>query len=113
MTTRAVMPRDKRANLKFNEQTKRWDYRVRLIKPDGVLFTRAGSSVTEAAARAKRNDAYREFNGDLGAKRDKRKRQQADGLDNLRCWTERVLPVIKDDCAPTTFEAYTHSLENQ
>ncbi len=111
MKTKAVMPRDKRANLKFNATTNRWDYRVRLVKPDGSTFVRAGSAVTEAESREKRNAAYREFNNDLGSARDQKKRVRKEGND-LRSWTERVLPLIKDELAPTTFEAYNHSLDN-
>ena len=111
MKTKAVMPRDKRANLKFNDKTNRWDYRVRLVKPDGSNFVRAGSAVTEAESREKRNAAYREFNNDLGSARDHKKRIRKEGND-LRSWSERVLPLIKDDIAPTTFEAYNHSLDN-
>ncbi len=106
------MPRDKSANLRFNEKTKRWDYMVRLVRPDGSLFRRAGSAVTESESREKRNAAYREFNNDLGAAKAETKRKRREGGNDLRSWTERVLPIIKDDCAPTTFEAYQHSLEN-
>lgn len=106
------MPRDKHANLRFNEKTKRWDYLVRLVRPDGSLFRRAGSAVAEPEAREKRNAAYREFNNDLGKAKEEKKQKRAEGDDNLRSWTDRVLPIIKEDCAPTTFEAYRHSLEN-
>jgi len=106
------MPRDKRANLRFNEKTNRWDYRVRLVRPDGSTFVRAGSAVTESESREKRNAAYREFNNDLGAAKEEKRIKRKEGVSDLRAWTKRVLPIIKDDCAPTTFEAYGHSLEN-
>lgn len=106
------MPRDRSANLRFNPKTNRWDYTVRLVRPDGSLFRRAGSATTEAESREKRNAAYREFNNDLGAAKAETKRKRRESDNDLRSWTERVLPIIKDDCAPTTFEAYQHSLEN-
>lgn len=106
------MPRDKHANLKFNEKTQRWDYRVRLVRPDGSTFVRAGSAVTESESRTKRNAAYQEYNRDLGVVKEETKRKRQEGAGDLRSWTERVLPIIKDDCAPTTFEAYQHALEN-
>lgn len=106
------MPRDKRANLRFNEKTNRWDYRVRLVRPDGSTFVRAGSAVTESESREKRNAAYREFNNDLGAAKEEKRIKRKEGVSDLKAWTERVLPIIKDDCAPTTFEAYGHSLDN-
>src|SRR5579862_3135143 len=101
MNPKAVMPRDKNVNLKFNEKTKRWDYTVRLVRPDAKVFRRAGSASTEQAAREKRNAAYREFNNDLGKAKEDRKLKKHESSDSLRAWTERVLPVIKDDCAPT------------
>jgi integrase len=106
------MPRDRQANLRFNAKTERWDYRVRLVRPDGSTFARAGSAVTESEAREKRNAAYREFNNDLGNAKDEKKYRRREGTNDLRSWTERVLPIIRDDCAPTTFEAYNHSLDN-
>lgn len=112
MRVKAIMPRDRLANLRFNERTQRWDYRVRLVRPDGSVFSRAGSAVTESEAREKRNSAYREFNVDLGRSRDQQKERRDDGPNDLRAWTERVLPILEDNCAPTTFEAYRHSLEN-
>ncbi|HVT12453.1 MAG TPA: tyrosine-type recombinase/integrase [Fimbriimonadaceae bacterium] len=112
MLSKTAMPRDKKANLRFNEKTGRWDYRVRLIRPDGSQFLRAGSSVSESAAREKRDAAYREFNNDLGKAKAEKKAKRQEGSDTLKAWIERVLPLIKDDCAPTTFEAYSHSLEN-
>ncbi|MHB8636062.1 MAG: tyrosine-type recombinase/integrase [Fimbriimonadaceae bacterium] len=112
MQGRAVMPRDKRVNLRFNPKTNRWDYLVRLVRPDGSLFRRAGSSVRELDAREKRNAAYREFNNDFGQAREAKKQLRTEGEDNLSNWTDRVLPVVREDCAPTTFEAYRHSLEN-
>jgi integrase len=112
MNQKAVMPRDKHANLRYNEKTKRWEYRVRLVRPDGSVFSRAGSAIAEPVARDKRNAAYREFNNDLGEAKDKRRRKGQEASGTLQWWTERVLPVISEDCAPTTFEAYKHSLEN-
>ncbi|MBS1724648.1 MAG: tyrosine-type recombinase/integrase [Armatimonadetes bacterium] len=112
MKLKAVMPRDRSANLRFNERTQRWDYLVRLVRPDGSLFRRAGSAVSEAESREKRNAAYREFNNDLGVAKEEKKRTRREGANDLRGWTERVMPLIRHDCAPTTFEAYCHSLEN-
>lgn len=112
MLSRTALPRDKKANLRFNEKTSRWDYRVRLTRPDGSQFLRAGSSASESQAREKRNAAYREFNNDFGKARAEKKAKRENGASTLKAWTDRVLPLIKDDCAPTTFEAYSHSLDN-
>lgn len=114
-----VMPADKivegkkvLANIRYDAKEKRFDFDVRLVRPDGSVFRRAGSRASEADARSARDAAYNEFNQDEGRARDSQRTARREHADSLSRWVERVLPTIKADVAPSTFDSYRHSLEN-
>lgn len=111
MTNKVVMPANRRANIRHNEKTGRWDFNVRLVRQDGSQFRRAGSAATEAEARAKRDHAYAEFNRDGGAAIDAKKRAKRERTDSLRTWATYVHKEIwPHTVAKTSRDAYMYIL---
>jgi integrase len=102
----------KKTNLKHNPKTGRWDYDVRLKREDGSIFRRAGSAVSEAEAKSKRDAAYDEFNRDRGEAKEAKRQEKPQPVETLASWTERALGIIREDAAPTTYDAYRYALEN-
>ena len=107
-----ALPRNKQANVTRNERTGRFDYRVRLVRPDGSLFVRAGSAKSEIEARRKRDLAYAEFNRDLGYGKESSKATDAEPTVNLENFMAKAFRRLGSDYAPTTVEAYRHAMEN-
>ena len=107
MTSKIVMPKDKDINVRENTRTGRWDYDVRLVRPDGSLFRRAGSAPKEAEARRKRDSAYAEFNRDEGRTRDNRRCAAKEKTNSIRAWTGYVHDEVwPHSIALTSRDAY-------
>jgi integrase len=111
MTSKIVMPKGKESNVRENKKTGRWDYNVRLVRPDGSLFRRAGSAPKEADARRKRDSAYAEFNRDEGRTRDNRRCAAKEKTNSIRAWTEYVHDEVwPHSIALTSRDAYMYCL---
>lgn len=76
------------------------------------MFRRSGSSTSEAEAKAKRDAAYDEFNRDRGEAKEAKKNEKILPAQTLGTWSERALSIIREDAAPTTYDAYRYALEN-
>ena len=103
--------RDKR-NVRYNDKAKRWEFDVRVVRPDGTVFRRAGSAKSESDCLRRRDAARHLFNDDMGAARDAKRKSVREKTDSLDSYTESVLHLVMAKVAPTSFEAYRHALEN-
>lgn len=111
MTSKIVMPKGKDINIHENKKTGRWDFNVRLVRPDGSLFRRAGSAPTEAKARRKRDLAYAEFNRDEGRARENRRSAAKQKTNSIRAWTGYVHDEVwPHSIALTSRDAYMYCL---
>lgn len=110
LAIRTALPKSKMHNLRLNPKTGRWEYRVRLVRPDGSTFQRAGSAATESEARSKRDRAYVEFNSDQGEAKESAKVVKATRSEDLSTFTEFALGKL--DIAPTSHAAYRLALKN-
>ncbi len=102
----------KKTNVRFDERTGRWEFNVRLKREDGSLFRRSGSASSEAEAKAKRDQAYDEFNRDRGEAKDAKRNDIPTPIETLASWSERAMRIIREDAAPTTYDAYRYALDN-
>ena len=111
MTSKIVMPKGKDINIRENKATGRWDFNVRLVRPDGSLFRRAGSAPNKAEARRKRDSAYAEFNRDEGRARDTKRSAAKQKTNSIRAWTEYVHDEVwPHSIALTSRDAYMYCL---
>jgi integrase len=94
-----------------------WTYDVRLKRPDGSTFRRAGSAPSEAEARRRRDAAFAEFNSDMGYAHEQERAERRGTLvygpaTTLSRWIDYCVDRvwIGAAVAPSTAAAYRYNL---
>jgi integrase len=111
MARLAKSPKDRDANIIFDEATGRWDVDVQLLRPDGKRWRRRKKGfATKKAAQEARNGLYAAYNLEVLGIREEGARV-ASGGPTLHAWLDECLAVHWPASVPQSLGGYKTSVQ--